>query len=50
MSAGVIPSKSSPTIYGPGLVDGDVVEHAKCIDEVAGIVHAGVFDAEIVDH
>ena len=50
MTPRIVPSESQPTIEGPCMVDSDGVKRVKCIYEVVGVVLAGAFDAEVVDH
>ena len=44
----IVPSKSQPKIEGTCLVDSDGLKRVKCVDEVVGVVLAGLFDAEVV--
>ena len=50
MTPHMVPSESQPTIEGPYMVDSYGVKRAECVDEVVGVVLAGVFDAKIVNH
>ena len=50
MTPRIVPSESQPTIEGPYMVDSYGVKRAECVDEVVGVVLAGAFYAEVVDH
>ena len=50
MAPCTVPSESQTTIEGPCMVDSDGVNRAKCVNEVFGVVLAGVFYAEVVNH